>query len=105
MFARQALGVEAASDTVPPVGRTAPSHALLRTRIAQRRLRAGLNQQDLAERTGFSVPTIQRLERGITFNPGIRQLALIAEALGCSIDDLVEPAWRTADQPFDPEAY
>lgn len=85
------------------MGRTAPSHALLRTRIAQRRLRAGLNQEELAERTGFSVPTIQRLERGMTFNPGIRQLASIARVLDCSVDDLIEPAWRTAERPFDPD--
>lgn len=82
------------------MGRTAPRHALLLTRIARRREAAGLSQQDLADLVGYGVATIRRLERGEVFDPGIRQLSLIAEALRCNIEDLVEPAWKTRDGTF-----
>lgn len=56
-----------------------------------KRLRAGLslNQTDLAERTGISKPTIQRIEQGST-TADITQLNKIAEALNTDITALLQ---------------
>lgn len=64
------------------------------TRIEQRRLAAGLSQEELAERSRLSVRTLQRLEHGEMENPSIRYLANLAIVLGCELEDLIEPEWR-----------
>jgi transcriptional regulator with XRE-family HTH domain len=55
-----------------------------------RRLRTlcGMRQQDLAESAGLTRLTISNLER-MVHQPGPRTLKRLADALGCSIADLV----------------
>ena len=54
-----------------------------RGRIARRaRLRAGLTQEEVAERSGLSVRAVGNLERGVVARPRRHSLAAIADALG-----------------------
>lgn len=71
------------------------------TKIAQRRMALDLEQSELAEASGVSLPTLRRLEQGRTRNPGIRQLSALVSALRCTLDDLIEDAC-TLDEPFYP---
>lgn len=64
--------------------------ALLYISLNVKRLRveARLTQEELAARCGISFPRISELERAATV-PTLRTLANIAQALGCSISDLL----------------
>lgn len=72
--------------------------ARVRSRLFERRLAAGLSQRQLAERAGLSLRTFQRLERLEMDNPPLRYLTNCAVVLGCDLEDLIEPAWRTFKQ-------
>jgi transcriptional regulator with XRE-family HTH domain len=65
-----------------------------RTRLYERRTAAGLSQRRLAELTGISLRTLQRIERLEMDNPPLRYLANCAIALSCELEDLIEPEWR-----------
>ena len=65
-----------------------------RTMIEKMRLSAGWTQAELAGQARISVRTLQRLESFEMDNPPIRYLANLAAALGCELEDLIEPAWR-----------
>lgn len=54
----------------------------LAKRITDARIKAGLNQTQLAKKVGIKPQAIQRIEEGLTKNP--RQLSKIAEALSVS---------------------
>jgi len=56
-------------------------------RIQELRKQKGMTQEDLAEKTGLSVRTIQRIESG-EVDPRSYTLNQIAEALGVDITDL-----------------
>jgi transcriptional regulator with XRE-family HTH domain len=71
-----------------------PPRPKVRTLLYERRTAAGMSQRRLAELTGVGLRTLQRIERGEMDNPPIRYLANCAIALGCELEDLVEPAWR-----------
>lgn len=51
------------------------------------RLRAGLSQQELAERVGVSRQTVNAIEKG-DYNPTIRLCIGICKALGLTLNDL-----------------
>ena len=51
-------------------------------RIALLRVKAGWTQPQLGVRAGLSKATINKLERGVTKNPGVATLARVAAALG-----------------------
>lgn len=53
--------------------------------IRGRRMKLGLTQLDLAERTGLQRPHVSRIEHG-TYSVGLDTLALIADKLGCSLE-------------------
>ncbi len=62
------------------------------TNLQRQRIRAGITQQELSERTGVSIRTIQSLERG---QSNINKTAVItvikiADVLKCSIYDVIE---------------
>lgn len=57
---------------------------------ARLRIKHGLTQEQLAERSGFSQQYISDLERGKR-NPTIVTLYEIAQALGVSHTEMVEP--------------
>lgn len=48
---------------------------------------AGMNKTELAKRMGVSIPTVSRWESGEDYPSGPR-LPVLAEALGCTIDQL-----------------
>lgn len=51
------------------------------------RLRAGLSQQQVAERMGVSQPQVARCEQG-KHDPGTGTVQRLAEALGVSVDEV-----------------
>ncbi|MDP2307442.1 MAG: helix-turn-helix domain-containing protein [Pseudomonadota bacterium] len=59
------------------------------TRLRDLRGRAGLTQQDVAERAGLSPETVSRCEKGV-FAPELTTLLALARALGCSLGELVD---------------
>ncbi|WP_166459621.1 helix-turn-helix domain-containing protein [Amycolatopsis pithecellobii] len=54
------------------------------------RLAAGLQQEELALLIGRGAPMIVSLETGHA-NPSLKTLTRLVDALGCEIDDLLEP--------------
>ncbi|MGI6151239.1 MAG: helix-turn-helix domain-containing protein [Christensenellales bacterium] len=56
-------------------------------RIAEHRKRAGLTQQELAEKLGIDRSTVTKWETGAAA-PLTAKLPEIAKALGCTINDL-----------------
>lgn len=79
------------------VSRTRSFGELLRTY----RVRAGLTQEELAERARMSLAAIGKLERGARQRPYRPTIALLADALSLSADDRLEleRAGRTAASP------
>lgn len=73
-----------------------------RTRLAHRRVEAGVTQRQMWEALGTSRATYVRLEQGRLVNPPLRLLQNCAIALACELDDLIEPEWR---EWFTPEGY
>jgi transcriptional regulator with XRE-family HTH domain/tetratricopeptide (TPR) repeat protein len=71
-----------------------------RGRVARRaRLRAGLTQEEVAERSGLSVRAVGNLERGVVARPRRHSLAAIADALGLTGEEraaFTGPASRPA---------
>jgi len=57
--------------------------------IKDRRIAAGLTQDDMEKRTGYDQGFISRIERSKVRAPSIEVVAAIARALGCSMDDLL----------------
>jgi len=70
------------------------------TKLADRRLRAGLTQAEMAELTGISLAHYRRLERGQMRNPPLRFLVNCALVLQAELLDIVEDEWLTW-MPFD----
>ena len=59
-----------------------------RMQLRERRLGRGWSQEQLAELTGLSVRTIQRIENGQT--PGLASTTALAAAFGMPVDQLVD---------------
>lgn len=57
-------------------------------RIRAARTTAGLSQTALGEAAGLSLPTIYRLEKGLT-DPSLDNLTKVAGALGLTLMDLI----------------
>jgi transcriptional regulator with XRE-family HTH domain len=55
-------------------------------RVKDLRLERGWSQAELAERSGLSIRTIQRIEGGA--HPGLESLTLLARAFGVAVGDL-----------------
>ncbi|MCK9577447.1 MAG: helix-turn-helix transcriptional regulator [Clostridia bacterium] len=53
------------------------------------RLKKGITQKDLSERTGISQPRLSNYENNIIM-PSMVTLFKIAEAMGCSISDIMD---------------
>lgn len=74
---------------------TSPRHALARN-MKRLRVKAGLTQLDLAVRSGITLSTVARLEsEKAESTTSLDTAARIANALSCSVDDLL--ADDTAD--------
>lgn len=57
-------------------------------KLREKRIEKGLSQYQLAIVSGIAQQTISSIESGSRPNPGILTLYPIAQALGCSVDDL-----------------
>lgn len=71
-------------------------------KIQELRKLKGMTQEDLAEKTGLSVRTIQRIESG-EVDPRSYTLNQIAEALGVEITDLTKENEPDPEQPSESE--
>jgi DNA-binding XRE family transcriptional regulator len=60
--------------------------ALVPNRLRERRTEAGLSQEALAHKAGFSVFTVSRMERGRS--PSLQTAQAIAVALGLTVSDI-----------------
>lgn len=65
-------------------------YVLLGKQVAYFRRRAGLTQEELAERTSYSVDFIGLVERGINA-PTVERLQDVADALGVEVWQLFKP--------------
>lgn len=63
---------------------------MLGRQIAHFRRKAGLTQEDLAEKTGYSVDFISLVERGVNA-PTVRRLKDIADIVGTEVWQLFYP--------------
>lgn len=75
---------------------------ILGKNIRERRLKLGLSGQQLAEMVGVSEPMISLTERGLK-TPSVAVCAALAQALGCTLDELIfgaapEPAGGQAER-------
>lgn len=59
-------------------------------KISQLRKASRMTIEELAFESGIPISTVQKISSGITKNPGIETMAALAEALNCSLDDLVD---------------
>lgn len=64
--------------------------------IANRRMQAGLTQEDVAEALGIGNEAVSRMERG-TVMPTVGRLVALAEICGCGVGDFLREASPTAD--------
>ena len=62
----------------------------MRVELESMRKRRGLNQRELAEKSGVPQPIISQIEIGHVKSPGIQVLYKLARALKCTVDDLIE---------------
>jgi uncharacterized Tic20 family protein len=67
-------------------------------KIQELRKQKGMTQEDLAEKTGLSVRTIQRIESG-EVDPRSYTLSQIAEALGVNITELTRESESELEKP------
>lgn len=54
------------------------------------KVKLDLSNKDLAERTGLPVTTISRICSGSTKNPTLNTVKLLAKALDCSVEELMD---------------
>lgn len=63
--------------------------------IFRRRIQAGLNQEELAEKAGISTSKMSRIENG-RFSAKPDVMVRLAEVLGCEVADLMPDESRAA---------
>lgn len=63
----------------------------LGSQLQSARQSAGLTQQELCDKTGLSYSTLAKIERGAIKAPSIFTVMAIAEVVGISLDELMEP--------------
>lgn len=61
-------------------------------RVKARRVARGWNKSELARKAGVSPSYVSKLEAGTYGSSSLNQMAKIATALGCDLDDLVTPS-------------
>ena len=65
--------------------------------VADRRLRAGMTQEQVAEALEVGTDAVSRMERGV-IELGIARLVEFAELFGCGVEELLIPA---SQRPID----
>lgn len=63
--------------------------------LAALRLKVGLSQAELAQRTGIRQPHLSRLENGRHATASVETLTRLAQALGVSLDEVNDAFQRT----------
>jgi transcriptional regulator with XRE-family HTH domain len=58
--------------------------------IKKLRQNKGMSQDKLSKLAGLTLHTIAKIESGATLDPRVGTVKLIAQALGCSVDDLLK---------------
>ncbi len=63
-----------------------------KTKLQEVRVRKGLSQNELIEKSGIPKKTLQRFEQGITLVDGVKleTLCKLCIALNCTIDEILE---------------
>ena len=67
------------------------------SRIKQLREKQGLSQADLARRLSVKQQTVSSWECGAK-SPRAKKMRLLANELGCTVDELLEPDGAAADE-------
>ena len=70
------------------MAKTTKTGEIFGAHLRELRLARGLTQPQLAERCDSNVPFISNVERGVML-PGLAMLLRLADALGCSMCELV----------------
>ena len=58
--------------------------------IKKYRQKAGMSQDKLSKLAGVTLHTITKIESGATLDPRVETVKKIADALGCSVDELLK---------------
>jgi transcriptional regulator with XRE-family HTH domain len=58
--------------------------------IKKYRTKMGISQDKLSKLAGITLHTITKIETGSTLDPRVETVKKIADALGCSVDDLLK---------------
>ena len=58
--------------------------------IKKYRQKSGMSQDKLSKLAGVTLHTITKIESGATLDPRVETVKKIADALGCSIDELFD---------------
>jgi transcriptional regulator with XRE-family HTH domain len=58
--------------------------------IKEQRRKKGLSQDKLSKLAGITLHTITKIESGATLDPRVETVKRIADALGCSVDNLLK---------------
>jgi transcriptional regulator with XRE-family HTH domain len=78
--------------------RRPPQELAFAAAIRAARVEAGLTQADVAERAGLAVHTVQSAEQGAR-RTSVGEAAVIAQALGRSLDELVKVSAAASFEP------
>ena len=62
---------------------------MISVEVKLRRIKKKLSQEKLARLADISYNTIVKIETGSTPNPGIKTISKIAQALGVTVDELI----------------
>ena len=57
--------------------------------LKEKRIEAGMTQQQLAAKAGVSMSIVSLYERNGTANAQVRIVRKLANALGCKVDDII----------------
>jgi len=58
--------------------------------IKKYRLKSGLSQDKLSKLAGVTLYTITKIESGVTLDPRVETVKKLADALKCTIDELLK---------------
>lgn len=72
------------------------------TRIDRRCIEAGISRTELSRRSGVPIRTLEAWSRRLRVPRDVYQLHKVAQALGCSIEDIMEPEPQEDVQPEAP---
>ncbi|MDE6107516.1 MAG: helix-turn-helix domain-containing protein, partial [Oscillospiraceae bacterium] len=61
---------------------------MIRTQLREMKERCGLSNKELADRSGVSLPTVNRIMSGETDSPGYQTVCDLVMAMGGSLDEL-----------------